>query len=74
MAIEKYAYGAKLQLKLFVGLDGDGKEIFRTKTYSNVKPSAEDQAVYDVANTLADLQEHEVEEIHRVEDVILLNA
>ncbi|HHT51321.1 MAG TPA: DUF1659 domain-containing protein [Eubacteriaceae bacterium] len=74
MAIEEYAFSTRLQLKLLTGFDEEGKEIFRTKTYSNVKPSAENQSIYDVANTLAGLQKYELEEIHRVEDVILLNA
>jgi hypothetical protein len=74
MAIEEYAVSTRMQLRLNTGLDGDGKEILRTKTYSNVKSSSENQAVYDVASSLAGLQEHELKEVHRVDDVVLVNV
>ena len=36
MAIEEYAFSTRLQLKLLTGFDEEGKEIFRTKTYSKM--------------------------------------
>lgn len=72
--IEENAISTKMQLRLNTGLDGEGKEILRTKTYSNVKTSAENQAIYDVASSMAGLQEHELKEIHKVDDVVLVSV
>lgn len=71
--VEKNTVSTKLQLRLKTGLNEEGKEIVRTKTYSNVKASAEDQEVYDVATILSGLQEHDLKEVHRVDDVVLIN-
>lgn len=62
-----------MQLRLNTGMDQEGKPIIRTKSYSRVKPTAEDQAIYDVANSLAGLQEYPLETIHRVNDIVLIN-
>ncbi|NMB01951.1 MAG: DUF1659 domain-containing protein [Firmicutes bacterium] len=74
MAVEKNAVGTRLQLRVSIGSDGEGREILRTRTYSNVKTDAEDQGLYDVAMGLVDLQENEVKEIHRIDDVILMEV
>ncbi|RBP44179.1 DUF1659 domain-containing protein [Garciella nitratireducens] len=73
MAVEANIISTKMQLKLNTGLDEKGKEIIKTKTYSNVKPDAKDQVIYDIASSLAVLQQHDLEEIHRVNDTILIS-
>ncbi len=73
MAVEANIANCKMQLKLNTGLDENGKEIIKTKTYSNVKSDAQDQGIYDVGSSLAELQDHALEEIHRVNDMILNN-
>lgn len=73
MAVEANIANCKMQLKLNTGLDENGKEIIKTKTYSNVKSDAQDQGIYDVGSSLAELQDHALEEIHRVNDMILTN-
>ncbi|OPX85338.1 MAG: hypothetical protein A4E53_03556 [Pelotomaculum sp. PtaB.Bin104] len=42
MAVTKVPAGAALKLKLNTGTDGSGNPIFRTKSLSNVKPTAAD--------------------------------
>lgn len=73
MAVEANIVSCKMQLKLNTGLDENGKEIIKTKTYSNVKSDAQDQGIYDVGSSLAALQDHALEEIHRVNDMVLNN-
>lgn len=71
MAIETNIVSTRMQLKLNTGLDQEGKEIIRTKTYSNVKAEADNQNIFDVASSLASLQEHGLHQVHRVDDIIL---
>ena len=61
----------RLQLRLKVGLDGSGNPIFRTRSYSNVKPSANNQALFDTGDELASLQDHDLEVIRRVDELEL---
>jgi len=63
--------GSRLSLTLQVGADESGNPVFRTRSYSGVKPSATDQDVFDTAKALAGLQAHPVEEISRVNEVSL---
>lgn len=71
--IDQQVVSTKMQLRLNTGLDGEGREMIRTKTYSNVKISAENEALYDVALSLSGLQNHELKEVHRVDDVVLIS-
>lgn len=64
--------GSRLQLRLMIGQDTQGNPIYRTKSYSNIKPMASDQAVYAVGTALAGLQKHPLEELRRVNDFILI--
>lgn len=73
MAVEANTVDTRMQLKLNTGVDQEGNPVIRTKSYSRVKPAAEDQAIYDVGNSLAGLQDHLLEEVHRVNDVVLIN-
>ncbi|WP_053954672.1 DUF1659 domain-containing protein [Inediibacterium massiliense] len=50
------------------GVDEKGNEKKKTKTYSNLKSSASNEAVYDVALAIIGLQTHDALEIHKKED------
>ena len=56
------------KMKLVVNITKDGKTATKSKTYSNVKASAEDSSVYNTAKSLADLQTHPLNRITRVEE------
>lgn len=43
----------------------------KSKTYSNIKPEATSQAIYDVATALEGLQEFPVLEVVRIENTTL---
>jgi hypothetical protein len=57
MAVSKVSIGSVLRLELQAGVDGNGNPVFRNKSLSNVKPTASDQDIFDVAASLAALQE-----------------
>lgn len=71
MSVEAIALASRLQLRLVVG-EENGVPVMRTRTYSNVKTGAEDDAVYEVAQHLAGLQVHDVEIIRRVNEFELV--
>jgi len=51
-----------------------GKDIIKTKKFSNVKVTANDQSVYDTAAALASLMEYELSDIVRSNDCLLING
>ncbi len=55
-------------LKLIVqtGVDAKGNPVFKTRSYGNIKPSASDQDIYALAQQLASLQVHTLEQVSRV--------
>jgi len=71
MAVEKVPSGVSLKLQFQTGLDGDGDPVYRTKTLSNVKTTAVDQDIYDVAQALIGLMEYTVTSVIRVDSALL---
>lgn len=64
---------SRLQLYFEQGIDDEtGKVITKSKSFNNVKTSATPEQLLDVANTLADLQQHPLYEVRR-NDVVLLS-
>lgn len=52
--------GSSLKMRFDAGLNNEGKSIVKSRTYSNVKADATALDVYNVAETLASLQQHDV--------------
>ena len=46
--------------------DEEGKPIYRTRTYNNVKTAVSDEDLMSVANQLADIQSHPVYAFRRI--------
>ncbi|NLY42819.1 MAG: DUF1659 domain-containing protein [Clostridiaceae bacterium] len=65
---------SRLQVKYSVGTDENGNSIIRTKTFSNIKASASNQDLMDVAQQLFSVQKHQVTSIIRVDENELINA
>jgi hypothetical protein len=61
----------RLQLRLNLGFDGSGNPILRTRSYSNVKPTAVNQDLFDTGGELASLQDHTLDVIRRVDELEL---
>ncbi|MGL5328791.1 MAG: DUF1659 domain-containing protein [Peptostreptococcaceae bacterium] len=51
---------SSLKMRFDCGLNNDGKSIIKSRTYSNVKSGATALDVYNVAETLASLQQHDL--------------
>lgn len=61
-----------LKMKFDLGLDElTSKTKTKSKTYSNIRPEATSQDIYDVANALGELQEFSVLEISKIENTTL---
>ncbi|HHX88132.1 MAG TPA: DUF1659 domain-containing protein [Firmicutes bacterium] len=71
MAVTIIPVRTRLQLRLQVGLDEKGNPKFGTKSYTNLKPDADNEQLYQLGQTLAGLQEHYLEAIRRVDEVEL---
>ncbi|NMB07080.1 MAG: DUF1659 domain-containing protein [Tissierellia bacterium] len=71
MAIRTIKENTRLKLELDGGMDGD-KQIIKSKTFSRVKPEADNEDLYQVALSLGGLQALPVEKIKRLEEVQLL--
>lgn len=61
----------RLQLRLRLGFDGSGNPILRTRSYSNIKPNAPNQDLFDTGEELASLQDHDRDVIRRVDELEL---
>ena len=70
MAVVEINNPSSLKVKLDLGMV-DGKTKTRSKTFSNLKNSANTQDVYDVANSLMALQEHGVLDVCKVDNTSL---
>ncbi|MGI5876040.1 MAG: DUF1659 domain-containing protein [Dethiobacteria bacterium] len=71
MPVSTSPTGSRMQLRLVVGHDTEGSPIYRTRSYSNIKPGASDEDVYEVGMALASLQVHELEDLYRINELIL---
>jgi hypothetical protein len=73
MAVMSNPMASGLQLKVATGVDGDGKDIIKTRSYNNVKASAVDQDVFDVANSMAGLQKNTLKQVIKTDKTELVN-
>lgn len=61
---------SKEKLTLRLELDGgivDGKQKVKTKSFTQIKTTAEDEALFDTATAIASLQEKDLLRVKRVE-------
>lgn len=71
MAVIENKDSSKLKLELDGGMDGD-KQITKTKTYSRLKVDADNENVYEVGNSLSNLQTMPLLRIKKVEEMELV--
>ena len=71
MAVSKVPISTILRLELQTGVDEDGNPVFRNKSFGNDKPGASDQDLYDVAVSLAALQEFPLNNVLRIDNAHL---
>ncbi len=73
MSVMNLAIPSRLQLRLVVGTNEDGNEIFRLRTFGNVKPDTSDEDLMEVANGIGALQEYPVENVRRIDQSDLVD-
>ena len=71
MAVDTIIAAQKVRIS-YLGEVKDGKQTFINKTYSNVKPEAEDEDIYDVSEILAGFQTKDVHSTVKISDVELI--
>ena len=71
MAVTVIPVQTRLQLRLQIGLDDKGNPRFGTRSYANLKPGADNEELYGLGQILANLQEHDLEAIRRVDEIEL---
>ncbi|RKD21910.1 Protein of unknown function [Caminicella sporogenes DSM 14501] len=68
MAVQINKMDSKIKLKYKVGVDEDGNDIFRTKTYSRIKNSVADDDIFAVVSAISNLQKYPLAKLIRVEE------
>lgn len=74
MAVSKVPANSVLRLELRVGVNSSGNPVYRNRSLNNVKPTASDQDLFDVAAALAALQEYPLNGISRVDGAQLVQV
>lgn len=74
MAVNKVPENSILRLELRTGVNASGNPVYRNRGLTNVKPTASDQDLFDVATALAGLQEYPLNGISRVDGAQLVQV
>ena len=74
MAVQSTQIKSALSLRYKEGVDANGKDIIKTKKFSNIKIVADNQGLLDVATALSPLMKYPIVEILRSNDNVLVNA
>jgi hypothetical protein len=74
MALQNTLAKSAVTIRYKDGIDLTGKDIIKSKKFSNVKVTADNQSVYDTAAALAVLMEYELSDILRSDDSFLING
>ncbi len=68
MAVNAIPLTARLQLRLNTGLDANFNPIYRTRTFSNIKTSADNENLFALAEEIGGLQLHTLDAVRRVDE------
>jgi hypothetical protein len=68
MAVTATPLTARLQLRLNTGLDENFNPVYRTRSFSNVKTSSDNEDLFELAGEIAGLQEHTLDAVRRVDE------
>lgn len=71
MAVISTPQGSRLSISYITGKDERGVDVVRSRTYNNIKSSALDQDVMDIATLLSGLQTYPVKSVTRINQVDL---
>jgi hypothetical protein len=73
MAVKSTLIDSALTLKYKEGVDSNGKDIIKTKKFSNIKVTATDENVYAIAAAFSPLMKYPVVQSLRTNDNALTN-
>ncbi len=65
--IEKISMPSSIRLKYLIGVDTDGKDMFKTRSINNITSSATDEIVYGLKAMLEEVQNSPISEFKRIE-------
>lgn len=71
MAVTVTPLVSRLQLQLITGSTPEGKPILRTRSFSNIKTGADNEALFLTGQELAGLQQHQLDTIKRLDEMEL---
>lgn len=71
MAVTATPLGSRIQLQVITGFSEDGKPVVRSRSYANIKPAASNEDLYQTGKEMAELQEHDLEVIRRIDEIEL---
>ena len=74
MAVQSTLAKSALSLKYKEGVDTNGKDIIRTKKFSNIKVTAADQDIFDISDAFTSLMLYPVSEVLRSDDCLLADV
>ena len=74
MAVESTLAKSALSLKYKEGVDLNGKDIIKTKKFSNIKVTAADPDIFDISDAFTSLMIYPVSEVLRSDDSLLANV
>ena len=74
MAVSSTQTKSALTLKYKDGVNAKGESIIKTKKYSNIKLTADDQSLMDVATAFNPLMKYPIQQVLRSNDSVIVNA
>ena len=74
MAVQSNLAKSALSLRYKEGVDLDGKDIIKSRKFSNIKVGAVDQDIYDTAAVLNPLMKYPVLEVLRTNESLLIDV
>ena len=74
MAVMSTQIKSALTLRYKSGIDASGKDIIKTKKFSNIKLTAADQGLLDVSSALTPLMKYPIVQVVRSNDSVLING
>jgi len=74
MSVTVVPVGSRLTMRLNTGLNENMEPVFRNRSFHNIKTTAGDQDLFELAQELGSLQVHTIDAVRRVDENELENA
>lgn len=74
MSVNSIPIGTRLTLRLNAGLDENFNPIYRNRSWQNIKPSADNEDLFELAGQIGSIQAHTLEAVRRSDDSELEEA